>query len=264
MKKIGINGFGRIGRIFLRLIIEKKKSISVKFVNEINTTTLSDADYIQNLIYLFANDSVYGKINKKFTFSKNTLLINGQKIEFIISNLKKINYKKYKINTLVDCSGTNNVSYKNIVKKENFKVVISTNSDQADFTLVHGVNNKDYLKNKHKLISASTCTGQAFIPFAKLIDDNFTIVNGFINTVHPCLSSDLLIDSSKLAFHYGRSLKNVKLVETNIVKSTQKVIPSLKNKLFSKSLSYRIPTDIVTSIFGVIQVSKEISSKKKY
>ena len=243
--------------------MKKKNDLKVRFINEVNKTKLSDHDYLQNLFYLLINDSIYGKFVKKVRIDKNILFINNQKIEFFLGDIGEVNFNKFKIDTLVDCSGEYNSDYKNKKSLKNFRVVMSSNYKDADITLVHGINNKDYLRKKHRLISASSCTGQALIPFAKLIDDHFSITNGFINTIHPSLSNDSIIDNPKQAFHQGRSSKNIKLVESKVVKSTVKVLPNLKNKLFAKSLSCRVPTDIVTSILGVIQVDKKINSKEQ-
>jgi len=266
MINIGINGFGRIGRTFFRLIYEKKNNLKIKFINDVNKTNLSDNEYRKNLVYLLKNDSIYGRFFKKIVLKNDILFVQNQKIKFFIGNIKDIKLDKYKIDTLVDCSGANYPylkNKKNFKNFKNFKIVVSSNHSDADFTLVYGVNNDDYSKAKHKIISASTCTGQAFIPFAKFINDNFSIKNGFINTVHPCLPGDTMIDDVKKKFHYGRSSKSVKLVETMVVQSTEKVIPNIKNKLFDKSLSFRIPTESVTAVMGVIQVSKRISGRKE-
>lgn len=263
MINIAINGFGRIGRSLLRVIFDRKSNLKVKVINDINLTNLSDSEYLENLIYLLKNDSIYGVFKEKLAIKKNILEIGSQKIHLFLTKIENINCNKFNINTIVDSSGAN-ISYKSIQKsiQGNKKFLITNNYKDADITLVKGVNDHEFNYLKHNVISVSTCTGQAFLPFAKIINDNFIIENGFVTTIHPSLSDDLVMDGSKRPFQYGRAFKNVRLLPTNVVKSAIKVIPDLKNKLFEKSLSYRVPTDIVSSVLGVIKVKKKISSKK--
>ena len=129
-------------------------------------------------------------------------------------------------------------------------------------TFVRGVNDKEFDSKNHHVISASTCTGNAFAPFAKFIDSFYGIENGSVCTIHPVLSSEKMIDGFNKSFQLGRAGKSVKLIPTAIANSTIDVLPHLKDRIMIHSLSYRIPTDIVSSIYGVLILKNKVTTNK--
>ena len=263
MKKInlGICGLGRIGKTLMRIIFEEKNNISVKIIKDLKVKNVSEEEATKNLAYLIQNDSTYGPFPEKIKVDKNYLIINDQKIYCDYSeNIFDVSWSKFKIDLLVESSGnqTNIENSKKFISKDLRNVIITRSSSNSDFTLVYGVNENDFNPSKQKIISLSTCTGNATAPFLKIINDNLKIENGYLSTIHPVLSSEKSLDGPSRLVQLGRASKNVKLIDTAISKSVIEVIPELKNKIAEDALSYRIPTDIVSSVYGVIKINKII------
>ena len=175
MIRIGINGFGRIGRSILRINL-KNQLYKIVAINDI------DPD-INNLAYLIEYDSTYGNIEQSVSVSGNFLNIGKEKIE--IFNQKKISdvdWNKQDVDVVIDSSGIfdNVIDARKIIG--NVKKVIVTHSPKAgiDFTLMNGVNEAEYDFNKHDIISSSICDANAVAPFYKLIEENFGVKRGFI------------------------------------------------------------------------------------
>lgn len=265
MKKIniGICGIGRIGKTLLRIIFEEKNNISVKIIKDLKNKNISNEEAIKNLAYLIQNDSTYGLFPSKIEVNKNYLIINGQKIYCDFSeNIFDVPWSKFEIDLLIESSGNqSNINNLNkILSKKLKNIIVTRSSKNSDFTLVYGVNEKKFDPVKQKIISLSTCTGNATAPFLKIINDNLIIENGYLSTIHPVLSSEKSLDGPSRLVQLGRASKNVKLIDTAISKSVIEVIPELKSKISKEALSYRIPTDIVSSVYGVLKV-KKIKSK---
>ena len=136
------------------------------------------------------------------------------------------------------------------------KIIITRGVENVEFTMLLGVNDKLYDKDKHNIISSSTCTGNAIAPIINFIERNYGINNGFLSTIHPVLSNEKMIDGFHKSFTLGRSHRNIKLTPTSITKSTLSVLPKLKGRLNEVSLSYRVPTDIVSAVYGVLDLKK--------
>ncbi len=261
MKKIniGICGIGRIGKTLMRIIFEEKNDISVKIIKDLKNKNVTDDEATKNLAYLLQNDSTYGPFPEKIKVDKNYLIINDQKIYCDYSeNISDVSWSKFKIDLLIESSGNqNNIkNLKKFLKKDLRNVIITRSSNNSDFTLVYGVNENEFNPLKQKIVSLSTCTGNATAPFLKIINDNFQIANGYLSTIHPVLSSEKSLDGPSRLAQLGRASKNVKLIDTAISKSVIEVIPELKDKISEDALSYRIPTDIVSSVYGVVKINK--------
>jgi len=264
--KIGICGLGRIGKTLLRKIFENANhNIEVSIIKDLKDPNQTKDDALKNLAYLLQNDSTYGSFPKQISIlNDNYLLIGEKKIYCDFSeNITDVDWNSFDIDLLVEASGSQeNLDKVNACISSKLKnVLITRSSNIASFTLVFGVNEDKLDINKHEIISLSTCTGNAVAPLLKVIDEEFSIKNGFLATIHPVLSSEKSLDSANRLAQLGRASKNVKLLDTAIAKSAIEVLPNLKNKISDQSLSYRIPTDIVSSVYGVLKIEKKTNSK---
>ena len=194
MIKVGINGFGRIGRSITRLICDTR-DIKLLVVNEI------DQD-IKNLAYLIKYDSIYGKLKKtvKINKNKNVIQISNNRIKFFSKkNITEVNWDKFDLDLVIDASGVgkNVIDSKKILNKKLSKVIITHSPDRhVDNTLIIGANEKSYNYKKQHVISSSICDASALAPVLCELDKNFGIKKGFITTLHPRLSYQNLLDGS--------------------------------------------------------------------
>ena len=177
--KIGINGMGRIGRMVVRSIYENYKGkVQIKHINN-----RSGSEICANLLKY---DSVHGKFNAEIKSNSNYLRINKDKISFSqFSNIQDINWKKYNVDYVFECTGKFNSKEKLIPHLKNGakKVIVSAPCKNADKTVVFGVNHRKIRKNDN-IISAASCTTNCLAPIADVINKNFTIQNGFMTTIH--------------------------------------------------------------------------------
>ncbi len=262
MIKVGINGFGRIGKGLLRMIFENKDSnIQVVAIKDFNTSNVSDEEFVKNIAYLLQNDSIYGPFPYPITIDGHNLIINNQIIPiFLKRDIHSVDWNSLDCNVLIEASGAiKNIDHvRECLGEKVKKIIITRGVSDVDFTMVRGVNENEYDVNEHNVISTSTCTGNAFAPIASFLEKYYGIENGILATIHPVLSNEKMMDGFNSSFQLGRAAKSVKLIETGIVSSTVAVLPKLKNKLMESGLSYRIPTDIVSSVYSTLLLSKSI------
>ena len=189
--KIGINGLGRIGRMVIRSLVENKnKNIEIKHINNRTNSETSSL--------LLKHDSVHGKFNSNINYNKNNLIINKKKISFSQeTKLSKINWKKYGVDIVLECTGKYNSKEKCIqhIKNGAKKVIVSAPCKNADKTIAYGVNHKTINKND-LIISAASCTTNCFAPVAFVINKEFKIEKGFMSTIHSYTSDQRLLDNS--------------------------------------------------------------------
>jgi len=256
--KIGINGFGRIGRTLTRIIYENKDDIELVIIKDFNNVGYSDKDFSENLAYLLRHDTVYGRFPVDVGFNENKIILDGKSVPIYFGDeLDSIDWKD--IDVLVDASGSMKTTKiaRNLPVK---KILITKAQPDSDFTIVMGVNENNYDKTKHHVVSASTCTGNALAPIVKIINDRYKIINGFVTTVHPVLSNEKTLDSNHRIFQLGKSYTgNIKPIPSRVVKSVVEVIPEIKGKLFEESVSYRVPVDVVSVVYAVIEIENNIT-----
>ena len=177
--KIGINGMGRIGRMITRSIIENKnKNIEIKHINNRTNTEACSS--------LLKYDSIHGRFNAKIGYDQKHLIINKNKISFSQeTDLNKINWKKYDVDYVFECTGKFNSQEKLLPHIHNGakKVIVSAPCKNADKTIVFGVNESEIKKND-KIISAASCTTNCLAPIAHVLNENFKIEKGFMTTIH--------------------------------------------------------------------------------
>jgi len=254
--KIGINGLGRIGRMIIRSLVESKNNnIEIKHINNRTNSETSSL--------LLKYDSVHGKFNSNINYNKNNLIINKKKISFSQeTELSKINWKKYGVDIVLECTGKYNSKEKCIqhIKNGAKKVIVSAPCKNADKTIVYGVNHKTINKND-LIISAASCTTNCFAPVAFVINKEFKIEKGFMTTIHSYTSDQRLLDNSHKDPRRARSAgQSIVPTSTGASKALGEIIPELKGKL--DGLALRVPTPNVSLVDFVFNSKNKLSVKK--
>jgi len=254
--KVGINGMGRIGRMIVRAIFENNyKNIELK---HINNRTNSEA-----CTNLLKYDSIHGKFNAELSFDENHLIINKKKISFSQeTNLENINWKKFDVDYVFECTGKFNSKDKLLPHLNNGakKIIVSAPCKNADKTIVFGVNETE-LKKEDKVISAASCTTNCLAPVAHVLNENFEIQKGFMTTIHAFTSDQRILDNSHNDPRRARSAsQSIVPTSTGASKAIGEIIPSLKGKL--EGVAMRVPTPNVSLIELVFCTKKDLSIEK--
>ena len=235
MIKVGINGFGRIGRLVMRVSLERD-NVDVVAVND----PFIDVEYMK---YMLTYDTIHGKYNADIKVEGNDLVINGKTVKvFNCMEPSEIPWGEVGAEYVVESSGvfTTTEKAQAHLKGGAKKVVISAPSKDAKM-FVMGVNNNEYTSDMN-IVSNASCTTSCLAPLAKVINDNFGIVEGLMTTVHSATATQKTVDGpSKKDWRGGRAATyNIIPSSTGAAKAVGKVIPSLNGKL--TGMSFRVPT----------------------
>jgi len=248
---IGINGFGRIGRLVFRSAINN---------DDFNIISINDLLDINHLAYLLKYDSVHGTFDGSVEVSDGKLIINGKTIKITAErDPNNIDWFGMNVDVVAECTGiftsVEKASYH--LNSGAKKVVISAPSPDAPM-FVMGVNHKE-AKSSDLIVSNASCTTNCLAPIAKVLDDNFGIQEGLMTTVHAATATQFTVDGpSKKDFRGGRSsLLNIIPSSTGAAKAVTKVIPSLAGKL--TGMAFRIPTANVSVVDLTVRVNKKTS-----
>ena len=254
--KVGINGMGRIGRMILRSLIERNNTnIEIKHINNKTNSEVCSS--------LLKYDSVHGKFEADIISERKHLIINKNKITFSQeTDIKKIDWKKYNVDYVFECTGKFNSKDKlkpHLINGAK-KVIVSAPCINADKTIVFGVNNSK-LKKNDKIISAASCTTNCLAPVAHVLNENFNIEKGFMTTIHSFTSDQRMLDNSHKDPRRARSaIQSIVPTSTGASKSIGEIIPSLKGKL--EGIAMRVPTPNVSLIEFVFCTKKELNVEK--
>ena len=251
LTRIGINGFGRIGRMVFRSAINQ---------DDIEIVAINDLLDINHLAYLLKYDSVHGKFNGDVLIEGNSLIVNDKKIEIIAKrNPNEIPWGKMKTDVVAECTGIfTTLERANLhIDGGARKVVISAPSPDAPMFVV-GVNDHK-INSSDIIVSNASCTTNCLAPIAKVLNDNFGIKEGLMTTVHAATATQFVVDGpSKKDYRGGRSsLTNIIPASTGAAKAVGKVIPELNGKL--TGMSFRVPTANVSVVDLTVKLSKETS-----
>jgi glyceraldehyde 3-phosphate dehydrogenase len=248
---IGINGFGRIGRLVFRSAINN---------DDFNIISINDLLDINHLAYLLKYDSVHGTFDGSVEVSEGKLIVNGNTVKITAEkDPNNIDWSGMNVDIVAECTGIftsiEKASYH--LNSGAKKVVISAPSPDAPM-FVMGVNHKE-AKSSDLIVSNASCTTNCLAPIAKVLDDNFGIKEGLMTTVHAATATQFTVDGpSKKDFRGGRSsLLNIIPSSTGAAKAVTKVIPSLEGKL--TGMAFRIPTANVSVVDLTVKVNKETS-----
>ena len=248
---IGINGFGRIGRLVFRSAINN---------DEFNVTCINDLLDINHLAYLLKYDSVHGPFDGSVEVSGNSLLVNGKKVQITAErDPNNIGWLDLNTDIVAECTGifTTIDTASSHLNSGAKKVVISAPSADAPM-FVMGVNHKE-VKSSDTIVSNASCTTNCLAPIAKVLNDNFGIEEGLMTTVHAATATQFTVDGpSRKDFRGGRSsLLNIIPSSTGAAKAVTKVIPSLEGKL--TGMAFRIPTANVSVVDLTVRLNKKTS-----
>jgi glyceraldehyde 3-phosphate dehydrogenase len=268
MIKIGLNGFGRIGRAITRIVL-KSVDCQLNVINEL------DPD-IGNATYLLNYDSIYGRFSEKISADeqRNALICNGGVIPvYSFANTEHVPWERHDIDVLIDATGVkaNVLAAHRLIERGIPKIVITHSPDEVDTTIILGVNENEYDPKKHHVISSSICDASAIAPVLFEINKLWEIENCFVTTLHPWLSYQNLLDGSVSSVsspgHYwkdyslGRSsIMNLIPKDTTAAKATLKVLTELKGKI--DAISFRVPTSIVSASDMTILVKNKTSTEE--
>lgn len=241
--KVGINGFGRIGRLVYRAALEKQtKELEIVAVNDLPVGT-------KILAHLLKYDSNFGTLNASVEAKEDALIVNGKQIKVLSAKSPdEIPWKDFGVEIVIESSGVFTEKDKCIGHISNGgakKIVITAPAKGEDITIVLGVNEKNYDPKKHNIISNASCTTNCLAPMAKVLLDNFGIRSGLMTTIHSYTNDQRVLDLPHKDLRRGRAA-GVSMIPTTTgaAKAIGAVIPELKGKM--DGLAIRVPTPNVS------------------
>jgi glyceraldehyde 3-phosphate dehydrogenase len=249
---IAINGFGRIGRQVFKILYERGT-----FVDYINDIT--DA---KTLAHLLKYDSVYGKFNADISFSESEIKVNGRSVKVLSEpDISKISWKDLGVDIVIESSGKfteYEKAYKHIEVGARNVIITAPAKGKADITVVYGINHTKIDKENHKIISAASCTTNAFALMVKVLHENFGIRKGLMSTVHGYTNDQRLHDAPHKDLRRARNaLLNIVPTSTGAAKTIFEIYPELKGKL--DAIALRVPVAVPSLIDFSVELEREVS-----
>jgi glyceraldehyde 3-phosphate dehydrogenase len=253
--RVGINGFGRIGRQSLKAILERSPELEVVAVNDI-------VDVPTNAL-LFAHDSTYGNFHGTVSHTDDAIVIDGKKIQVLqIKDPATLPWKDLGVDIVIESTGifTDAEKAKAHIAAGAKKVLISAPAKNEDITIVLGVNADKYDPAVHNIISNASCTTNCLAPFAKVLNDSFGIEKGVMNTIHSYTNDQRILDVAHKDPRRARSAGlNMIPTTTGAAKALALVIPELKGKVDGFSL--RVPTPTVSIVDFAVELRDEATKE---
>ena len=253
MGNVAINGFGRIGRSILRIIVENDSDINVVAINDLGN--------YENLAYLLKHDSVMGILDRKVSVAGDKLIVDDRTIQLTsIKDPAELPWKEMDVDVVVESTGIfrDSESLNKHLDAGAKKVLLTvTPKDDIDATIVLGVNDGD-LKPEDKIVSNASCTTNCLAPIAKVLDDNFGIISGLMTTVHAYTNDQALAETTHSDFRRGRSAtQNIIPTSTGAAKAVGMVLPELNGKLDGMAMRVPVPDGSVVDL--VVELEKKVS-----
>ena len=253
MVKVGINGFGRIGRLILRALLENYKG-------KIQVVGINDLGSIEANAHLIKFDSTHGTLNHEVNISKDGFKIGDQNIKvFAERDPAKLPWGNIGVDVVLECTGffLDKTSAGKHIQAGAKKVIISAPAKEVDFTLVQGVNSKE-LKKNHNIISNGSCTTNCLAPVAMVLEKTFGITYGYMTTIHSYTGDQKLLDTLHKDLRRARQTEGSMIpTSTGAAKAMSLVLPSLKGKLDGTAI--RVPTPNVSLIDLTLVTEKEVT-----
>lgn len=250
--KVGLNGFGRIGRAVLRLA-------QTEFGDDIEIVALNARANTETLVHLFKYDSCYGKFNGEASVAgENVMKVNGKEIKiFRCNDPEDIPWGELGVDIVVESTGIfkDREKASKHIKAGAKKVIITAPGKNEDVTIVMGVNEEDYDPANHHIISNASCTTNCLAPFAKVLDDKFGIEKGLMTTVHAYTNDQRILDKTHKDLRRARAAgESIIPTTTGAAKAVSKVLPQLEGKL--NGFALRVPTPTVSLVDLVCELKK--------
>ncbi|MFC8373286.1 MULTISPECIES: type I glyceraldehyde-3-phosphate dehydrogenase [unclassified Streptomyces] len=254
--RVGINGFGRIGRNYFRALLEQGADIEIVAVNDLGDTATT--------AHLLKYDTILGRLKQEVTHTADTITVDGKTIKVLSErNPADIPWGELGVDIVIESTGI-------FTKKEDAekhitggakKVIISAPAKNEDITLVMGVNHEQYDAASHHVISNASCTTNCVAPMAKVLDENFGIVKGLMTTVHAYTNDQRILDFPHKDLRRARAAaENIIPTTTGAAKATALVLPQLKGKLDGMAMRVPVPTGSVTDL--VVELSREVTKEE--
>ncbi len=249
---IAINGFGRIGRQVFKILYER--GILVEYVND-----LTDS---KTLAHLLKYDSVYGRFNAEISYSEKEIKINGRSVKvFSETDPSKLPWKDLGVDLVIESSGKfteYDKAYKHIDAGAKMVIITAPAKGKGDITVVYGINHTNIDKEKHKIISAASCTTNAFALMVKVLHENFGIKRGLMSTVHGYTNDQRLQDAPHKDLRRARNaLLNIVPTSTGAAKTIFEIYPELRGKL--DAIALRVPVAVPSLIDFSVELEREVS-----
>ncbi|UCD83657.1 MAG: type I glyceraldehyde-3-phosphate dehydrogenase [Deltaproteobacteria bacterium] len=258
--KIGINGFGRIGRCFLRCALNDDR---------IDVVTINDITEAEVLAHLLKYDSVHGILDAEVEAKKDAIVVNGKKIPITaIKEPSEIPWKKAGAELVLECTGIfrDRKGLEKHTGKENGakKVILSAPakaSDDVDITVVMGINESSYDSAKHNLISNASCTTNCLAPLVKVLNDSFGVERGFMTTIHSYTNDQRILDLPHKDLRRARAAALSMIpTTTGAAKAISLVIPEMAGKM--DGIAIRVPTPNVSLVDLVAELKKDVTKEE--
>jgi glyceraldehyde 3-phosphate dehydrogenase len=264
--KIGINGFGRIGRNYFRALLEQQTS-GVNYGSawsapeSIEIVAINDLTDTKTLAHLLKYDSILGRFNGTVTYTETSLIVNGNEIHVSKErDPELLPWKKFGVDVVIESTGifVNDSARKHITAGAK-KVIISAPAKDEDITIVLGVNEKLYSTTEHNVISNASCTTNCLAPMAKVLHEEFGIVKGLMTTIHAYTNDQRTLDFAHSDLRRARAAAlNMIPTTTGAAKAIALVMPELKGKLDGYAMRVPVPTGSATDL--TVNLAKSASA----
>ena len=253
MLKVGVNGFGRIGRNFLRASLESGANFEIVGINDLTDNA--------TLAHLLKYDSILGRLKMPVTFTDTTITVGGKSISVSAErDPANIPWGKLGVDIVVESTGifTKAADAQKHITAGAKKVIISAPATDEDITIVMGVNHEKYDSSKHNIISNASCTTNCLAPMAKVLNDEFGIVRGLMTTIHAYTNDQVILDFPHKDLRRSRAAAlSIIPTSTGAAKAISLVLPELKGKLDGYALRVPVPTGSATDL--TVELAKEVS-----
>ena len=252
MIKVGINGFGRIGRNFFRAALKQNADFDIVAVNDLTDN--------ETLAHLLKYDSILGRLDAKVTFTEDSITVDGKTIK-VFAEKDPAQIPWGDVDIVVESTGrfTKGADAKKHIDAGAKKVIISAPATDEDITIVLGVNENSYDPAAHHVISNASCTTNCLAPMAKVIHEKFGITRGFMTTVHAYTNDQVILDFPHKDLRRARAAAtNIIPTSTGAAKAIGLVMPELKGKLDGYALRVPVPTGSITDL--TIELAKETTA----
>ncbi|MFI0721246.1 type I glyceraldehyde-3-phosphate dehydrogenase [Streptomyces sp. NPDC021224] len=251
--RVGINGFGRIGRNFFRAVLEQGADIEIVAVNDLGDTATT--------AHLLKYDTILGRLKAEVTHTADSITVDGQTIKVLAErDPAALNWGELGVDIVVESTGifTKAADAGKHLAGGAKKVIISAPASDEDITIVMGVNQDQYDPANHNIISNASCTTNCVAPMAKVLLENFGIVKGLMTTVHAYTNDQRILDFPHKDLRRARAAaENIIPTTTGAAKATALVIPQLKGKLDGIAMRVPVPTGSVTDL--VVDLEREVT-----
>ncbi len=253
MLKVGVNGFGRIGRNFLRASLESGANFEIVGINDLTDNA--------TLAHLLKYDSILGRLKQPVTFTDTTITVGGKTISVTAErDPANIPWGKLGVDVVVESTGifTKAADAQKHINAGAKKVIISAPATDEDITIVMGVNHEKYDPAKHNIISNASCTTNCLAPMAKVLNDEFGIIRGLMTTIHAYTNDQVILDFPHKDLRRSRAAAlSIIPTSTGAAKAISLVLPELKGKLDGYALRVPVPTGSATDL--TVELAKEVT-----